>query len=49
MTVINWDIALHPLNWVTLFLMVFIAGIAIHLVLQYLAPAAAEANSNTQQ
>ena len=25
----------HPLNWVTLFLMVFIAGIAIHFVLSH--------------
>lgn len=30
---INWRIVTHPLNWVTVFLMVFIAGIAIHLLL----------------
>jgi hypothetical protein len=33
MEVINWRIVSHPLNWLTLFLMVFIAGIAIHFVL----------------
>ena len=32
MEVINWRIVGHPLNWLTLFLMVFIAGIAWHLV-----------------
>lgn len=33
MEVINWRIAGHPLNWVTLFLMVFISSLAIHFVL----------------
>lgn len=33
MEVINWRIAGHPLNWVTLFLMVFISGIALHFIL----------------
>lgn len=35
MQILNTDIMSHPLNWVTLFLMVFIAGIAIHFVLSY--------------
>ena len=35
MEVINWRLVGHPLNWITLFLMVFIAGIAIHFVLTY--------------
>lgn len=33
MQVINWRIVSHPLNWLTVFLMVFIAGIAVHLIL----------------
>jgi hypothetical protein len=36
MEVINWRIAKHPLNWITVFLMVFIGGIAIHFVLAHL-------------
>lgn len=36
MGVINWNIISHPLNWVILFLMVFIAAIALHLVLNNL-------------
>lgn len=30
---LNWKILSHPINWVTVFLMVFIAGIGIHLIL----------------
>ena len=43
MEIINWRIVGHPLNWLTVFLMVFIAGIAIHFILQSLGmmPAAA--------
>lgn len=33
---INFAIVRHPMNWVTLFLMVFIAGIAVHLILTHL-------------
>lgn len=36
MEVINWKIVSHPMNWVTLFLMVFIGGIAAHLLLTHL-------------
>lgn len=32
MQVVNWQLASHPMNWVILFLMVFIAGIAVHIV-----------------
>ena len=35
MEVINWRLVTHPLNWVTVFLMVFIAGIAAHFILTY--------------
>lgn len=34
--VINWKLISHPLNWVILFLMVFIAGIGIHFILNAL-------------
>lgn len=30
--IINWDIVVHPVNWFTLFLMVFIAGIVLHFI-----------------
>jgi hypothetical protein len=30
MEIINWKIISHPMNWIVLFLMVFIAGLAIH-------------------
>lgn len=36
MEIINWRIVGHPLNWVTVFLMTFIAGILIHLVMTHL-------------
>ena len=42
---INWRIACHPLNWVTLFLMVFVAGLAVHFVLGHLGVSPAPANS----
>lgn len=44
MELINWRIVRHPLNWITVFLMIFIAGIAIHFVLVGLGmqPAAAQ-------
>jgi hypothetical protein len=35
MQIINWEIAKHPMNWVTVLLMVFIAGIFIHLVMDF--------------
>lgn len=30
MTVINWGLIKHPLNWLTILLMVIIAGAAFH-------------------
>lgn len=43
MEVINWRIVGHPMNWLTVFLMVFIAGIAVHFVMGAvgMSPAAA--------
>jgi hypothetical protein len=35
MQVINWRIVSHPLNWITVFLMVFIAAIGVHFILTY--------------
>jgi hypothetical protein len=32
--VLNWGIVKHPMNWVILFLMVFIAMLALHLGLR---------------
>jgi hypothetical protein len=33
--VVNWEIVRHPINWITVILMVFIAGLAVHFVLTY--------------
>jgi hypothetical protein len=33
MEIVNWKLAGHPMNWVVLLLMVFIAMIAVHFVL----------------
>lgn len=35
MEVINWEIIKHPINWVTVVLMVLIAAIALHFVLKW--------------
>lgn len=35
MTLINWNLIKSPLNWFTILLMVLIAGIAIHLVMEH--------------
>lgn len=47
MEVVNWKIASHPMNWIVLFLMVFIAGILGHLLLTHL-PTVMLNNSPTQ-
>lgn len=33
MQFINWELVKHPMNWLTVLLMVLIAGIFVHLVL----------------
>jgi hypothetical protein len=33
--IINWPLLKHPMNWLTLILMVFIAAAAFHFVSQY--------------
>lgn len=33
--IINWNLAKHPVNWLTIMFMLLIAGVAGHLVLQY--------------
>lgn len=35
MEIVNLSLAKHPLNWVTIFLMLVIAAIAGHLALSY--------------
>jgi hypothetical protein len=35
MEVVNWELIKHPLNWVTVLLMVMIFGIALSLVLAF--------------
>jgi hypothetical protein len=40
MRIINWELASNPLNWVIAFLMVFIAGLAIHFVTEHVQIAA---------
>jgi hypothetical protein len=40
MKIINWELAKNPLNWVIVFLMVFIAGLAIHFVTEHVQIAA---------
>jgi len=42
MELINWNILKHPMNWVILFLMILIAGFALHLVLTNLPTVATE-------
>lgn len=43
MEIINWKIASHPINWVVVFLMVFIASIAVHFLLSnFTTPAKAD-------
>jgi hypothetical protein len=34
MDVVNFGLLKHPMNWVTVVLMLLIAGIAVHLVLR---------------
>lgn len=34
--VINWDLLKHPLNWLTVILMVMIAGAAFHFLQQHI-------------
>ena len=33
--VINWPLLKHPMNWITVLLMVLIAGAAMHFVLAH--------------
>ena len=47
MTIINWDIAKHPLNWATVILMLMFASLALHLVLSVLDVSAAQPTNTT--
>ena len=46
MEIINWELIKHPLNWVIIILMVLIAGIFLHLVLDFYGAKAKPQNSN---
>ena len=35
MQVVNWDLLKHPMNWAVVILMVLIAGVFVHLVLDF--------------
>lgn len=41
--IVNWPLLRHPMNWIVVTLMVLIAGIAAHFLLQYIAPGSAPA------
>jgi hypothetical protein len=34
-SILNFQILRHPMNWIIVFLMVFIVSLAVHFVLQY--------------
>jgi hypothetical protein len=36
MQIVNWPVLKHPVNWLTVGLMIFVAGLAFHFVLTYL-------------
>jgi hypothetical protein len=36
MTVINWGLMKHPMNWLTIILMVLIGGAAFHFVSEHI-------------
>lgn len=44
MTLVNTAILKQPINWITVILMVFIGGIALHLVLSHYQSLSADAN-----
>jgi len=33
MQIINWTLVKHPLNWVTIWLMLFLGGMALHFIM----------------
>jgi hypothetical protein len=35
MTVINWELVKHPMNWVIIILMVLLFGVFLHLILDF--------------
>ncbi len=36
--IINWPLMKHPLNWLTIILMVMIAGAGFHFLMQQIRP-----------
>lgn len=47
MKIVNWEIISHPMNWLTILVMLVIAGIAGHLVLQWLGKSPATGGDDT--
>lgn len=47
MKVINWRLVSHPLNWATVILMVLIAGLFGHYILEYLGISPATAKNRS--
>lgn len=43
---LNWQLMKHPMNWVTILLMLVLAGIAGHLALTYFGFAPAQPQNN---
>jgi len=35
MGIVNWNLLKHPMNWLIVVLMVLIAGIAFHFIMQF--------------
>lgn len=47
LSMLNWSILKHPLNWIIILMMLILAGIAGHLVLSTLGIEPATDNSNS--
>lgn len=45
MGVINWELIKHPMNWLIVILMILIAGIFVHLVLDLYGVKSAESQN----
>jgi hypothetical protein len=45
--IINWELLKHPINWLTVVLMVLIAGIALNFILQWQGVSPAASKSQT--
>jgi hypothetical protein len=46
MKIINWDLALNPMNWLTVILMLIIASVAVDILAQFFASRGIGATDN---